>query len=125
MNSIRHYAAGATLGLAVIVSGCAAPPMSVPTTASMMAEGNNKVAYRPSQYGRVYVTDDTDHKIVYQGDADRDEMVEVDARQDRITVGNRTVSEVRLDEGHQFRVYFEPMNQERTVKYRVVEEPAR
>jgi hypothetical protein len=123
MIAIRHYAAGATLGLAVLASGCAAPPMSVPSTAQMMSEGNSKVAYRPTQFGRVYVTDDTDHKIVYQGDADRDELVEVDSRADRISVGGRTVSELRLDDNHQYRVYFEPLSQARTVKYRVVEEP--
>jgi len=124
MNSMRQYAAGAALGLAVLVSGCAAPPMAVPSSATMMSEGNTKVSYRPPQFGRVYVTDDTDHKILYQGDADRDELVEVDARQDRIMVGGRPVSEVVLDDNHQYRVYFEPLSQERVVKYRVVEEPA-
>ena len=47
---------------------------------------------------------------------------------DLLTVAGRTVLDKPLDDGHQFRIYFEPtsrtVTEERVVRYRTVEEPA-
>jgi hypothetical protein len=129
MLQLRQYAAGAALAVAVVLTpGCAHRPMSVPSSAQMMTEGNgDKVAYRAGQFGRVYVTNDTTGKILYQGDVARDETVEVIPRDNRILVGGRVASEAPLADGDRYKIYFEPMDHSRTVKYRVEEhvEPAR
>ncbi|MDB5322394.1 MAG: hypothetical protein JWN40_4025 [Phycisphaerales bacterium] len=125
MCTFRQYAAGVAVGLMVFLSGCADRPMSVPASATLMTEGSTRASFRATDHGRVYVTDETDKKIVYQGEVDKGEMVEVNAKDDRILIGGRTVTERALADGHQYRVFFEPLSGERTVRYRVVEEPAR
>jgi hypothetical protein len=125
MYGFRQYAAGVAVGLIAFLSGCADRPMSVPASASLMTEGSQRASFRATDDGRVYVTDDSDKKILYQGDINKGEMVEVNAQDDRILVGGRTVSERAMDDNHQYRLFFEPMSHERTVRYRVVEEPVK
>ncbi len=126
MMNLRHYAAGAAMGLVVMLSGCADRPNDVPAAATLMTSGNNdRVSFRPTEYGRVYITDDTDHKILYQGEVDRGEMVEVNPRDDKVVVDGRTVMDRPLEDGHNYRIYFEPVPKERVVRYRVVEEEVR
>lgn len=126
MLQLRHYAAGVTLAVATVLGGCSGRPMSVPSSAQSVTEGNgDRMSYRAGQFGRIYVSNESSHKILYQGDIRRDETIEVLPRDNRITVGGRTVSESSLRDGDQYRIYFEPMDHERVVKYRVVEEPVR
>jgi hypothetical protein len=129
MLKLRQYAAGAIVGFAALLSGCADRPMSVPASASLMTEGNgDRITFRPTEYGRVYVTDQSDgDKIVYQGEVDRGETVELNAKDDRVTVAGRTVTERAMDSGHQYKIFFEPMSKERVVRYKetVVEERPR
>ena len=129
MLQLRHYAAGMTLAVATVLGGCSSRPMAVPSSARSMAEGNgDRVAFRAAEPGRVYVSDESNHKIYYQGDVLRDDNVEVVPRDNRITVGGRPVSEASLPDGDRYKIYFEPMDHARVVKYRVVEEervPAR
>jgi len=126
MLQLRHYAAGVTLAVATVLGGCSDRPMSIPSTAQSMTEGNGEqISYRAGQHGRVYVSDESTQKILYQGDIRRDETIEVRPRDNRISVGGRTVSESSLRDGDRYKIYFEPMDRERTVKYRVVEERER
>ena len=129
MLQVRQYAAGAALAVAVVLApGCAHRPMSVPSSAQMMTEGNgDKISYRTGQFGRVYVTNDSTGKILYQGDVARDETVEVIPKDNRIMVGGRVASEAAMRDGDRYKIYFEPMDHSRVVKYRVEEhvEPAR
>ena len=124
--SLRHYAAGAAMGLMVMLSGCADRPNTVPASATLMTTGSNdRVSFRPTEYGRVYVTDDTDHKILYQAEVDRGEMVEVNPKDDKIVVDGRTVMDRPLEDTHNYRIYFQPVAHERVVRYRVTEEEVR
>ena len=66
--------------------------------------------------------DGTPFAIADQGDIRRDETVEVLPRDNRITVGGRVVSESSLRDGDRYKIYFEPLDRARVVKYRVVEE---
>jgi len=126
MLQLRHYAAGFTLAVAAVLGGCSDRPMSVPSSAQSVTEGNgDRMSYRAGQFGRIYVSNESNHKILYQGDIRRDETIEVLPRDNRITVGGRTVSESSLPDGDRYKIYFEPMDHERVVKYRVVEEPVR
>jgi hypothetical protein len=127
MLKVRHYAAGIALGLMGLVSGCADRPMTVPATANIVSEGNgDRVSYRVNDYGRVYITDQADQRIIYSGEVRPGDPVEVNAREDRILVGGHTVFDKPLDDGHQFRIYFEPgprtVTEERVVRYRTVDE---
>jgi hypothetical protein len=123
MLQLRQYAAGLALAAATVLGGCASRPMAVPSTAQSMAEGNGeRLAFRAAQPGRVYVSNESNHKIYYQGDVRRDDNVEVTPGDNRITIGGRTVSEASLPDGDRYRIYFEPLDHGRVVKYRVVEE---
>jgi hypothetical protein len=121
MLSLRQCAASSLFGLVVILSGCAERPMTVPASATLMTEGTNRASFRATDFGRVYVTDETDKRILYQGEVDKGEMVEVNSVDDRIMVGGRTVNEAAMDDNHQYRVFFEPMSRERSARYKIDE----
>lgn len=112
-------AAGAIGGLAGL--GCAHRADEVPASASLMGEGR-ETSFRATEYGRVYVVDRDLDRVVYQGDVDKGEMVEVEPDRDRVRIAGRTVAETDLANNGIYRIYFEPMVKERVVKYRVVEE---
>jgi hypothetical protein len=123
MFQLRHFAAGVTLAVATVLTGCSNRPMAVPSSAQGMTEGNgDRISYRASQFGRVYVSDESTKKILYQGDIHRDETIEVLPRDNRITLGGRPVSESSLRDGDTYKIYFEPMDRGRVARYRVVEE---
>ena len=42
-----------------------------------------------------------------------------------IQIGGRTVTDRVMDDNHQYKIFFEPLSQERTVRYRDVDAPAR
>jgi len=122
MLSLRHYAAGMTIGLATLVTGCAEPAMPVPPSASLMMEGNgDRIMYRAPEYGRVYVMDPVDRKVVYSGDVQRGDAVEINAIDDRVQVAGRTVFDRPLQNGRNYQIYFEPLSEERVVRQRTVE----
>jgi hypothetical protein len=123
MPNLRFYAPALSLTLLVILSGCADRPMSVPSSATLMTEGSNRASFRATEFGRVYVTDETDKRILYQGDVDKGEMVEVNSVDDRILIGGRTVTDRPMDDNHQYRVFFEPMSRERSERYHTVDQP--
>ncbi|HSI34057.1 MAG: hypothetical protein ACAI43_02320 [Phycisphaerae bacterium] len=126
MVKLRQIAVLSVLGVAGLLTGCAADrPMTVPMSAQLMTEGQNAIVFRAVEFGRVYVSDQATNQILYQADIDRGEIVEVDARADRITVGGRIVTERVLDADHNYRIFFEPMSKERVVKYRVTETEVR
>jgi hypothetical protein len=125
MPFLRPFVAVGSMCLLVILSGCADRPLSVPASATLMTEGSNRASFRTQQFGRVYITDETDKRILYQGDVDNGEMVEVNSVDDRILVGGRTVSERAMDDNHQYRIFFEPLSRDRTSRYHAVDEPAR
>jgi hypothetical protein len=119
MKNLRQYAVGMTIGLASLLGGCADRPMSVPSTATLMTEGNgDRISFNPTQYGRVYISDQTDNKILYQAEVDAGQGVEVNPKDNRIVVSGRVVSDKTLQGGHQYKIYFEPMSKERVVRYR-------
>jgi hypothetical protein len=110
MQRVRQFAASITIGFVALLSGCADRPMPVPSTASLMTEGNGeRISFVPTQHGRVYVSDQSDNKILYQAEVNKGEMVEVRPREDRIVVGGRVSSDRKLSDGHQYRIFFEPL----------------
>ena len=119
MTKLRQYAAGVTIGLMAMLSGCADRPMPVPSTATLMTEGNgDRITFMPTQFGRVYVSDQSDNKILYQAQIERGDTVEIKPKEDRIMVGGRVISDKPLNDGHHYRIFFEPMIRERAAEYR-------
>jgi hypothetical protein len=126
MLQLRQYAAGAALAIATLVSGCGNKPMAVPSSAQMMTEGNgDRITFRAAEFGRVYVSNDSTGKILYQGDVRKGDAVEVNPKDDRIQIDGRTVTETSLRDGDQYKIYFEPMDRGRVARYRVVEREER
>jgi hypothetical protein len=118
MTKLRQSAAAVTIGFLAMLSGCADRPMPVPSTASLMSEGNgDRIAFMPTQYGRVYISDRTDDKILYQGEVQRGDTVEIRPKEDRIMIGGRVTSDRPLDDGHQYRIFFEPLSPARPAGY--------
>lgn len=124
MLRLRHYAAGATLGLALIFGGCGAPSGPViPGSATMMSQGSRgPVSFRASESGRVYIKDDFNDVTLYSAEVDRGELVEVNPVEDVIRVDGRTASSYAMDDDHQYQIYFEPVPKADLVRYRVEKE---
>jgi hypothetical protein len=120
MTTLRQSAAAIAIGFLAMLSGCADRPMPVPSTATLMSEGNgDRIAFMSTHFGRVYVSDQTDDKILYQGEVQRGDTVEVRPKEDRIMIGGRITSDRPLDDGHQYRIFFEPLTPERTAGYHI------
>lgn len=119
---MRQCVVGVAVSLLAVAGGCATKEAAVPMSATLMTSGNTRATFRPTEYGRVYVSDRTDQKILYQADVNNGELVEVNAETDRVMVDGRIVSDRTLDNNHEFQIFFEPLNKERTVQHRVVEE---
>src|ERR1041385_979517 len=99
MTYLRQSAAAAAFGLLSLLPGCADRPMPVPSTATLMTEGNGeRISFVPTHFGRVYVSDQTDNKILYQAEVERGDTVEVRPREDRILVGGRIISDRPLED---------------------------
>lgn len=120
MTKLRQSAAAVTIGFLAILSGCADRPMPVPSTASLMTEGNGeRIAFTATSFGRVYVSDQSADKILYQGEVQRGDTVEVRPREDHIMVGGRITSDRALDDGHQYRIFFERLSPQRAAGYHI------
>jgi len=110
MTKLHQSAAALTIGLLAMLSGCADRPMPVPSTATLMTEGNGeRIAFTPTSDGRVYVSDKTDNMILFQGEVRHGDIVEVRPREDHILVGGRVTSNRPLNDGHQYRIFFEKL----------------
>jgi hypothetical protein len=127
MLRLRHYAAGATLGFALMFGGCAAPQGPViPSSATLMSQGNNgAVTWRATESGRAYIRDDFNGVTLYSTELNRGEMIEVNPVDDEIRVNGRTASEYAMDDHHHYQIYFEPVRGARTVTYRETVEERR
>ena len=124
MTKLHQSAAALTIGLLAMLSGCADRPMPVPSTATLMTEGNGeRIAFTPTSDGRVYVSDKTDNMILFQGEVRHGDIVEVRPREDHILVGGRVTSNRPLNDGHQYRIFFEKLSPERPAGYQMEGSP--
>jgi len=121
MTTSRQIFACSALALALGLAGCAANP-AVPPDASLMTSGTTTAKFKPTTDGVVYIVDRTTGNMLYQGKVDRGDIVELNAREDHIKVAGNTVSDRTLDDGHDFEILFKTEPEERTVRYKVVEE---
>src|SRR5688500_16981257 len=102
MTPLRQIFAAGVLGLAVAATGCITLHPALPPDAPLMTSGTTTAKFKPTTDGRVYIVDRTNNTILYQGEVDRGDLVELNAREDKITIGGNTVSDRTLDDGHDF-----------------------
>jgi len=108
--------------VAICLGGCMSERNAqIPSTAERVAEGTGDVSYRAPDNGRVYVFDRNDDRIVFTGDVDKDQLVVVDTKNDRITVGDKVVSEKSLHPGNAHRIFFESGTSAQTAGHRMNE----
>jgi hypothetical protein len=121
MLKFSHFAAPVVLsaGLLVGMTGCAHDRGDVPLNAREIGEGTETVSYTAPRDGTVYVKDDTAHKIVYSGKLEKGQMVKVDAKDNKVLVDGRTVTERDLVNDHKYRLYFDDSDRDRDRDTRV------
>ena len=106
--SCLALAATLTAGLLIGVSGCSEAPKNISKSAMIVGSGSGSLSYNPTQPGTVTVYNNTWDKIVYTGQVEPNKPLRVDAENNRISIGDRTVSERNLGNWDQYRIYFEP-----------------
>ena len=107
---LRKWFAPALLGTAACVglTACATEmEHGIPADASLVSEGNQRIAYRAPYDGQVYVYNAATNRLVYSGRVHRDEMVEVRPNEDRITIDGNRVTDANVRSGDTYRVFFE------------------
>jgi hypothetical protein len=110
MSQTRHIAMPFWMfALVVILGGCANEnPKDLPSSANLKAEGNQKVTWTAPQHGTVYVYDDNNQHLLYSGEVHRGDTLSIDPDNNWIKIGDRKVSENRLDRGRNHRIFFAP-----------------
>jgi hypothetical protein len=100
----------ALFSLGLLCPGCAAErPGSVPEDARRLAKhsGTSSFVFTAPGDGEVFIYDRTQNKLVYSGRVRRGESLEVDAKDDRITLNARVVSEEDLRDLDEYEIWFD------------------
>ncbi|HEV8606004.1 MAG TPA: hypothetical protein VGQ99_11585 [Tepidisphaeraceae bacterium] len=109
--------AGLLLG---VLAGCADHPSEVPADGVKVAEGNVKLLYKAPEPGTIFVYESPDNKLIYRGAVKRGDTVELNTKDDRITINDKTVMEKGLGNGRDYKMFFDPRGR-RVVEERRVE----
>jgi hypothetical protein len=80
----------------------------VPKTARQVAEGRGDLSYKATRDGFVYVIDNRDKKVIYEGPIDKDETLTIAPYRNAVEIDGKRVKRVKdLDNKHIHRIYFE------------------
>jgi hypothetical protein len=104
--------AGLLLG---VLAGCADHPSEVPSDGVKVAEGNAKLLYKAPEPGTIFVYESPDNRLIYRGEVRRGDTVELNAKDDRITIDGKTVMEKGIGNGHMYKMFFDPRGSRRVV----------
>jgi hypothetical protein len=74
--------------------------------ADEVESGRGLLDYEAQRDGEVFVYDAETDKMVFRGDIEDGQEVQVDPERNKITVGGKTVSEQPLIRDHKYRIYF-------------------
>src|SRR4051812_49199494 len=107
MLRFSHFAAPAVLGAALFVGGCASHDRDMPGNAQMISEGRETVTATAPHDGTVYVYDDTSHKNVYTGRVNKDDVVRLDAKDNKVMLNSSTALNQDLVNDHRYQIYFD------------------
>ena len=112
MSQARHIAMPFWMfALAVVLGGCANQyPNDLPGDARLGVEGNQKVSYTAPSHGTVYIYDDNNQHLIYSGEVHRGDLISVDPDNNWIKIGDRKVTENKLDRGRNHRIFFAPLH---------------
>jgi hypothetical protein len=109
-RSIPTTALITLLALYVFCPGCASErPKSVPEGARQLGKhsGTSSFVFTAPNDGEVFIYDRSANKIVYSGRVRRGESLQVNAKDDRITLAGRVVSEENLRDLDEFEIWFD------------------
>ena len=80
----------------------------VPKTARMEVEGRGDLSYKAKRDGFVYVIDNRDRRLIYEGPIDKEETLTIAPYRNVIEIDGKRVKRIKdLDNKHIHRVYFE------------------
>ena len=100
------------LSLVLIAAGCTvsgddpATELGVPRGATVVDEGSGRLEYKANRDGHIYVHDIEDDRLVLERPINANETFVVDARNNRITLNDKRVTERDLKSNHRHRIYF-------------------
>jgi hypothetical protein len=119
MHMSRHGIASLLVGLVILVlAGCADHPSEVPADGVKVAEGNQKLLYKPSEPGTIFVYEDPGNRLIYRSAVKRSDTIELNTNDDRISVNGKTVMEKGLGSGHNYKMFFDPAGSRKVVETR-------
>jgi hypothetical protein len=102
----------AALSMMIVSTGCTvsgddpATELGVPRGATVVDEGSGRLEYKPNRDGHIYVHDIEDDRLVLERPINANETFVVDARNNRITLNDKRVTERGLKSNHRHRIYF-------------------
>jgi len=122
MPITRHSIASLLAGLMIaVLAGCADHPSEVPADGVKVAEGNSKLLYKAPEPGTIFIFESPDNRLVYRGAIRKGDTVELNAKDDRITVNGKTVVEQGINTGHTYKMFFDPAGSRKVVVERRTE----
>jgi hypothetical protein len=80
----------------------------VPSGAMRVAQGHDKVRYRSTQAGRVWIGNDNLRAAITETRVQAGDEIVVDAEGDRVTVNGQAVYSQNLEKNHQHSIFFVP-----------------
>ncbi len=96
-------------GSAISLAGCTPERHEViPSTATVGAEGNDRLTFTSDGPGMIYIYDQTDNKLLYSARVPGRRQVVVDPDTNQITVDGQLVQEKTLRGGNQRKIFFHP-----------------
>ena len=97
----------AVLAPVAVLAGCAAKgKMAIPEGADAVKTDTGSVSWDAKHAGEVWVCDADTNKMIYTGPVRDGDTVRVNAAEDTVTVGGKTVSEHKISDEHKYRIYF-------------------
>ena len=97
-----------SVGMCLLATGCAADRnQDVPASAKIVAQGEKDLAYRAPEQGTIYVFDKSGQNVLYSGRVQRDDLLKVEAMQDRITLNDRVVMDKQIRDHDAINIFFE------------------
>jgi len=94
--------------VAAMIVGCADHPAEVPLDGQKVAEGNSKLLYKPSQAGEIFIYEDPGNKLIYRATVRAGDSIELNTKDDEITINGKTVAEKNLNPNKTYKMFFDP-----------------
>ena len=91
----------------VALGGCATRgKASITSGADVVKSGTGTIEYVARHDGTVYVLDDETNRLLTLAGVRKGQTVRIDAATNRITVGEKTVTDVPISDRHRYKIYF-------------------